>query len=123
MDVLARHGLAEMNKHKPNLFKDGVPKYIRCYDNQGETFDRYTAVFTGRYRQKTGGVFWYVGMSEAPFHPQGFGQHGETDHQPADRPTSGHLGRKINFRHMPTDCQRLVIQTYCDLWDTAPATP
>jgi hypothetical protein len=55
---------------------NGIPRYVRCYDNGGETFDRFTVVFSGRYRHLTGGEFWHVGMSEHPFHPQGFGQHG-----------------------------------------------
>jgi hypothetical protein len=98
------------------LLPNGVPRYVRCYDNGGETFDRYTVVFTGRYRHKTGGVFWHVGMSSNPFHPQGFGQHGESiDH--IDRPTYGHLGKKIKFINLPEDCQKLVLSDYSDLWD------
>lgn len=50
---------------KDQLLPGGVPKYIRCYDNGGKTCDRYTVVFTGRYRHKTGGSFLYVGMSRS----------------------------------------------------------
>lgn len=98
------------------LLPGGVPKYIRCYDNGGRSFDRYTVVFTGRYRHKTGGSFWHVGMSEHPFHPQGFGQHGENREQ-IDRPTYGHLGKKIKFQDLPEDCRKLVLRDYRDLWD------
>ena len=106
------------------LMPGGAPRYIRCYDNgnrpDGGTIDRYTVVYTGRYRHKTGGSQWYVGMSAAPFHPQGFGQHGEYPGHlgPAiDRPSYGHLGKKIKFQDLPEDCQKLVLQDYRDLWD------
>ena len=35
-------------------------------ESDGKTCDQYTVVFSGRYRYKTGGSFWYVGMSEYP---------------------------------------------------------
>ena len=44
---------------------------LEIRDNGGETADRYTVIYTtksGRYNDA-------VGMSEHPFHPQGFGQH------------------------------------------------
>ena len=104
-----------MNR-KERLLPGGVPRYIRCYDNGGETWDRYTVVFTGRYRQKTNGEFWYVGMSSNPFHPQGFGQHGGSPTQ-IDWPTYGHLGKKIKFENLPENCQKLVKSDYLDLWD------
>ncbi len=92
---------------------NGVPRYVRCYDNGGKTFDRYTIVYTGQYRHLTGGAQLYVGASEHPFHPQGFGQHGEGV---IDRPTYGHLGRKVPFTALPEDVRRLVLRDYTDLW-------
>lgn len=47
---------------------------VRLFDNGGETFDRYTAVY-----ETDDGETWYRGMSENPFHPQGFGQCGDGD--------------------------------------------
>lgn len=96
---------------------DGIPRYVRVYDNTGETADRYTVVFTGRYTHKTGGAFWYLGMSCMPFHPLGIGQHGESKYQPVDRPGYSHLGKKIKFTDLPEDCKRATLQTYTDLWD------
>ena len=58
------------------LMPDGVPRYVRCYDNGGSG-DRYTVVYTGNYRGR-GGMCRYVGMSALPFHPQGVGMHGES---------------------------------------------
>lgn len=114
------------------LIPGGVPRHIRAYDNGGPgalmrrrpgqeereegTIDRYTVVFTGRYRHKTARQSRYVGMSGAPFHPQGFCQHGE-HHTPIDFPTYGHLGKKIKFEDLPEDCQLVVIEDYLYLWD------
>lgn len=72
---------------------------VRLFDNGGETFDRYTAIFTHD------GEEWYLGMSEHPFHPQGFGQHGEGD-------VSGVIERDVEIRveDAPADVQRCIAQ-------------
>lgn len=107
-----------MNKtqRKENLLPQGTPRYVRCYDNGGETADRYTVVFTGRYKQNTGGEFWYVGMSGNPFHPQGIGTHGSSRTQ-IDYPSYGHLGKKVKFSDLTENCKVCVLQTYKDLWE------
>ena len=109
-----------MNKKQFNRLKslqpDGIPKYIRCYDNGGKTLDRYTVVFTGNYTHKTSREHWYLGMNAAPFHPQGIGQHGSSPTQ-IDRPKYSHLGRKIKFQNLPKECRICVSQTYQYLWD------
>lgn len=115
-----------MNKKTANRIKsllpNGVPKCVRCYDNGGTTADRYTVVYTGRYRGK--GHFQYVGMSALPFHPQGVGMHGE-HWQQIDTNKSGfapamgrknHLGKRIPFVELPKDCQRLVLSDYRNIW-------
>lgn len=109
-------------ERRNSLVPNGVPRYIRCYDNGGSekengTVDRYTVVYTGNYRGKTKGWHDYVGMSGAPFHPQGVGMHGQSEHQPVDRPSYGHLGKKIKFSDLPQDCQTLVLQDYLYFWD------
>jgi hypothetical protein len=108
----------------------GIPKYVRCYDNGGATFDRYTVVFTGRYRHLTSGEIIVLGMSARPFHPQGFGLHstyrpGQLHEGPGDKASNwppaigrkGNLGTRIPFEALPEDCKRLVRQDYADLWD------
>ncbi len=106
-----------------SLLPNGEPKMVRCYDNgngPNPTFDRFTVVYTGNYKKnmgQRGKCFEYVGMSSHPFDPQGFGQHGETQGLPADRPTYGHIGKKIKFADLPEDCRKLVIQDYLVLWD------
>lgn len=94
-------------------------KLARFYDN-GESADRYTAVYLAPMIQKDGtrytpDCFSYVGMDANPFHPQGFGQHGESDRGPVDFPhcrlgRRNHLGKRIRFADLPPDCQRLVVQ-------------
>ena len=100
-------------------------KGVRIYDNGGETVDRYTVCYpacrlkpieriqpdtetctnweTARF------VYPYLGMSAMPFHPQGVGQHGE-HWRPIDRPSHKHLGKRIAFDQLPTDCQKAVLQ-------------
>lgn len=105
-----------------------IPKWIRCYDNGGETADQYTVVFTGRYRDdKTGGQFMYLGMNDRPLHPQGIGQHGWSNVQ-IDAPNGWalpigrkhRLGKRIPFEHLPRDCRRLVMHDYLYLHDLVP---
>lgn len=113
-------------KRQANLMPNGVPKYVRCYDNGGESIDRYTVVFTGNYRHKTGGEFVYLAMNGSPFHPQGFGQHGSSQTQidtvgnswggPAIGRNHPALGKRIPFNELPSDCQKVVLSDYTDIW-------
>lgn len=101
-----------------SLIPLGVPRYIRIWDNGGSekengTFDRYTVVFHKKsFRDDRGAYFMYIGMSENPFHPQGFGQHGEIEDPKGGR----HLGKRIKFDQLPPDCQSLVLSDYKELW-------
>lgn len=91
---------------------DGKPRWIRCYDNDDKTADRYTVVYT----RAQDGLCHYIGMSASPFHPQGIGQHGESDHI-IDRPGYSHLGRPITFDDLPTDYQTLIMNDYRAIWN------
>jgi hypothetical protein len=75
---------------------------IRCYDNGGETCDRYTVVYIDEPERQQG-TFAAVGMNAEPFHPQGFGQH-------CSAMLGRHLGKRIPFTSLPADCQQLVKQ-------------
>lgn len=111
------------------LLPGGVPRWVRCYDNEGESADRYTVVFTGRYTHKTGGVHWYLGASAHPSSAQGAGITGEDrrciDTYGPERgyrwpPALGrkcHLGRRVRFVDLPPGVQRFVLDVYTDLWD------
>jgi len=97
-----------MNRSE-SLMPGGIPKWVRCYDSKG-TGDRYTVVFT-----RKGGL--YLGMNSQPFHPLGMGMHGESANgRPIDRPTYGHLGKRVPFASLPPDCQKAALQTYKKLW-------
>jgi hypothetical protein len=86
---------------------------IRCYDNGGETADRYTVLYTGRYRHLTAGEYWHRCMSDHPMHPQGVGMLG-FDRNYIDNRSWGqrggykHLGKPIKFEDLPPDVQKLV---------------
>jgi hypothetical protein len=74
---------------------------VKIYDNGGKSFDRYTAVYTDQ--KERSGLFTCLGMSEHPFHPQGFGQHSTAQ-------LGRHLGKRIEFSELPADCQKAVLQ-------------
>lgn len=108
----------KVKERKNRLLPAGIPRYIRCYDSGPDsTADRYTVVYTGNYKGKSKRWHDYVGISGAPFHPQGIGMHGQTEFQPVDRPTYSHLGKKIKFSDLPEDCKKLVMQDYLYYWD------
>lgn len=71
---------------------------IKIYDNGGETFDRFTVVYL---TQTYACYYGYLGMSENPFSPQGYCQHGSCTDGP-------HLGKEIKFEDLPEACQRAV---------------
>lgn len=96
---------------------NGIPRYIRIFDFGEEHLERYTVIFTKKPIHLKGssrsGIFIFVGMSNNPFHPQGFGQHGETK----DPRGGKHLGKRITFAELPPDCKKLVISDYKDIWE------
>lgn len=76
-------------------------KNVRAYDNGGRSFDRYTVVYMDQ--PERAGLYAARGMSEHPFHPQGFGQY-------CTAMPGRHLGKRITLDQLPPDCQRLVKQ-------------
>ena len=71
-------------------------------------FDRFTVAFKG-YRVKNWGmVYPYIASSVYPFHPQGFGQHGES----RTFLTGKHLGKRISFESLPVDVKSFVLQQF-----------
>ena len=79
-------------------YPDGV---LLISDNGGKTADRYMVLY-----EPINGSFPYVGMSENPCHPQGFGQHGE---MPFRYSVWGKNEKVIEFLELPIDCQKLVL--------------
>ena len=107
---------SKTDERRARLLPDGVPRYVRCYDNGGKTCDRYTVVFPGRYRHKSRSECLYLGASSEPFPPPGFGPHGSAP-SAIDSPRYSHLGKKVKFATLPEDVQKLTLATYRDLWD------
>lgn len=107
--------MTKLEKREARFLKsDGTPKYLRCYESRDDVFDKWTAIYT---RQQDGRCF-YIGMSEHPTWPNGFGQHGDELNM-IDRPRYGHLGKKIKFTDLPKACQRLVMREYREMWGIA----
>lgn len=106
---------AKSNSRTARLMPSNIPKYIRCYDNE-ENGDRYTCVFTGKYRSMTSGEYVYLGMSNNPFHPQGIGMTGYSKNQ-VDYPKYSHLGKRIKFINLPEKVKKCIRQTYICLWE------
>lgn len=80
---------------------------LRCFDNGGKTWDRYT-VFPPRWAKgyKEDGRLWCcIASDEHPFHPQGFGQH--TGGIPGP-----HLGKRVHWDKLPVDVQRFATQSF-----------
>jgi hypothetical protein len=127
-----------MNKtqqaRRERLMPNGIPRYIRIYDNGGESADRYTCVYSGHYNnigKSVRGIhankaYHYVAMSEAPYSHCGIGLHGSTEWHCCDVNKSGfapaigrknHLGKRISFSELPEDCKKLVVDDYKDIWE------
>lgn len=125
---------AKLAERRKRFMPGEIPRYVRCYDNEGASIDRYTVVFTGRYGHLTGRETWILCMSGSPFHPQGFGQHAAMqDMQRPDAkggkwggPSIGQrcpLGVRICFEDLPEDCRKLVRRDYEYLWDLTAEEP
>lgn len=99
-------------QRKASLLPSGIPKYLRIYDNGGKTFDRFTIVFTGKYRKSHRDGYLYAGSG---IDPTGFYQHGENA-TPIDKPGYAHLGKKIPFGELPKKVQSQVISDYKHIW-------
>ena len=79
---------------------------LHIYDNQGATFDRYTAVYLASVEYD--GSYACLGMSDNPTQPQGFGQHGSAD-------DGDHLGSRISIMQLPRSCRELVMSDYREI--------
>lgn len=114
-----------------SLAPNGIPKNLRIYDNggtdqEGGSIDRFTVVFSGRLRAKCCGQVPHLGMNETPFWPQGFCQHMSYDcacdtnggnKWPPAIGRKCHLGLRIPFSALNSDCRKAVWQDYADYWD------
>ena len=112
------------------LLPNGYPRYVRVYDNGGETADRYTVVFTGRYNNRVDRKdreYMHIGMSEDPFAPNGVCllegtpriiDVDEKHHRWApEYGQSNHLGKRIHWHELPEACIKAALHAYKELWD------
>ncbi len=81
---------------------------LRCYDNGGRSFDRYTIIpprWGKEYRERDPRLWSAIGASEHPFHPQGFGQH-------CTAMPGQHLGKRVRWDALPPDVQQFARQSF-----------
>lgn len=88
--------------------KTGKDKRVVCriYDAGDAVVDRYTIAFKGYRVEGYGMVYPYLASSEEPFHPQGFGQHGESK----EFLDGKHLGRRVDFADLGSNVQKFILQ-------------
>ena len=91
---------------KNTIMVNGKRKTCRIFD-AGEGFaDRYTIAFKGYRVDGYGMVYPYLASGNDPFHPQGFGQHGES----REFLTGKHLGKRIEFESLPDQVKRFILE-------------
>lgn len=85
---------------------------LRCYDNGGKSFDRYTIIPPrwakehAPYRGGSNYAQWdAIGASAYPFHPQGFGMTVGATPGP-------HLGKRVHWDTLPADVQKFARQSF-----------
>lgn len=118
-DVIDVLDLLEQRKNPALSCDKGLP-VVMCFDyGEDGTFDRYTVIEFDHPVSKRHPYTWaYIGMSGNPFHPQGFGQHGEIQNylMRGDFDNSngkwGHLGTQVNFSSLPDDVKKYVAQDF-----------
>ena len=82
------------------------PKGVLAILDDPRTIDRYTVIYADVFE----GHVSYVAMNAAPFHPQGFGQHGEMTTWQAARYRYANKHRYAKWSSLPEDCKKLVRQ-------------
>ena len=90
---------------KNTIQHNGKRLVCRIFDNGGQSIDRYTVAFRGYRVPGYGMVYPYLASSSHPFHPQGFGQHGES----REFLTGKHLGKRVAFDTLPVDVQTFIL--------------
>lgn len=92
---------------KNTILVNGKRKVCRIFDTgPNGAFDRYTVAFKGYRVTGCGMIYPYLASSDNPFHPQGFGQHGES----SDFLTGKHLGKRVSFESLPEQVQEFILQ-------------
>ena len=100
---------------KNTVQKNGKRYVCRIYDlgaGQSEelydgAMDRYTVALKGYYVHNYGMTYPYLASSCYPFHPGGFGQHGES----REFLKGKHLGKRVRFEDCPLQVQAFIMQS------------
>jgi hypothetical protein len=109
-----------MLRNAMNFFKDGAPKYLRCYEKKrNPTIDRFTIMFchASKFMGKDFiGRVYYVSANGAPMHPGGgFYQHGE-----AWQWEFCPCGSRIKWWDLPQELREVLLAEYCEVWEINP---
>ena len=95
-------------KIKNTILHNGKRKVCRIFDTGSDgPCDRYTVAFRAWRHGNQGLVYPYLAANDYPFHPVGFGQHGET----RKFLTGKHLGKRIAFETLPADVKKFILQS------------
>lgn len=95
-------------KIKNTIMHNGKRKVCRIFDiGSNGPCDRYTVAFKARRNGNGGLVYPYLSANDYPFHPDGFGQHGES----REFLTGKHLGKRVAFETLPVDVQKFILQS------------
>jgi hypothetical protein len=103
-----------------NFFKDGAPKYLRCYEaKRRPVIDRFTIVFchASKFMGETyNGRVYFVSANGIPENPHGgFYQHGE-----AWRWEFRPCGSRGKWFDLPEKLREVVLEEYCAVWGITP---
>jgi hypothetical protein len=91
---------------KNTIMVDGKRKVCRIFDSGLDgPFDRYTIAFRGYWAEGYGMIYPYLGSSDGPFHPGGYGMHSESRRFL----TGKHLGKRIRFESLPENVKQFII--------------
>lgn len=94
---------------KNTILIEGKRMVCRIYDTGPDgAIDRYTIAFKSYRVEGYGMVYPYIACDTQPYHPQGYGQHGES----SVFLTGKHLGKRISFEGLPHDVQKLVLDWF-----------
>lgn len=78
---------------------------IKCFDNNGESADRYTVVFLD-YPERYPNLYVGLSMDQRPSHPQGICMTCTVQ-------LGSHLGKRIDFDELPETC-RVVVKRFLE---------
>jgi hypothetical protein len=97
-------------RRMPKRFLDAdCPQGVLAILDDPRAIDRYTVIYAEPVTDD-GRTFQYVAMNAAPFHPQGFGQHGEMDASSLARYRYENSRFYAKWSDLPEDCKRLIRQ-------------